>query len=178
MVVSSSSQRRWQTAVISDILSWLQAFSIYTAILVSADATTKKETAGLAAHNYILNDTTLEGSQRPSLAQIQPELPWVGSSKRYLLVGEIIFFLYGRCLAHNSWVHAILPTLRARALREEPLQRFVTTGMMEYTVTALLATFITVAAGVGKPIRPQCVLKHHNMPREGCDILTMLHFYS
>ena len=42
MVVSSSSQRRWQTAVISHILPWLQAFSIYTAILVSVDATTKE----------------------------------------------------------------------------------------------------------------------------------------
>ena len=54
MVVSSSSQRCWQTAIISDILSWLQAFSIYTAILVSADATTKEEAAGLAAHTYLI----------------------------------------------------------------------------------------------------------------------------
>ena len=36
MVVSSSSQRCRQAAVISDILSWLQALSIYTAILVSS----------------------------------------------------------------------------------------------------------------------------------------------
>ena len=53
MVVSSSYQRR-RPAVISDILSWLQAFSIYTAILVSADTTTKEEAAGLAAHTYLI----------------------------------------------------------------------------------------------------------------------------
>ena len=54
MVVSSSSQQHRQTVVISDILSWLQTFSIYTAILVSADATTKDEAAGLAAHTYLI----------------------------------------------------------------------------------------------------------------------------
>ena len=54
MVVSSYSQRRRQTAVISDILSWLRAFSIYTVILVTVDATTKEEAAGLAAHTYLI----------------------------------------------------------------------------------------------------------------------------
>ena len=54
MVVSSSSQRRQQSIVIQDILSWLQAFSIHTAILVSSDSTTKEEAAGLAAHNYLI----------------------------------------------------------------------------------------------------------------------------
>ena len=39
--------------MISDILSWLQAFSIYTAILVSADTTTKEEAAGLAAYKNL-----------------------------------------------------------------------------------------------------------------------------
>ena len=77
---------------------------------------------------------------------------------------------------HTNSVHTNLPTLQAiaRLLREEPLQRSVTAGTMEYTVTTPLATFITVAAGVGKTTRPQCVPEHQSVPREGCDMLTML----
>ena len=53
-VVSSNSQRRRQAKAISDILTWLQAFSIFTAVLVSSDSTTKEEAAGLAAHSYLI----------------------------------------------------------------------------------------------------------------------------
>ena len=45
---------------------------------------------------------------------------------------------------------------------------------MEYTVTAPLTTLVTIAAGVGKTTRPQCVPEHQSVRREGCDILTML----
>ena len=45
---------------------------------------------------------------------------------------------------------------------------------MEYTVTAPLVAFVTVAAGVGKTTRPQYVHEHQSVPREGCDMLTML----
>ena len=53
-VASSNSQRRRQANAISDVLTWLQAFSIFTAILVSSDSTTKEEAAGLAAHSYLI----------------------------------------------------------------------------------------------------------------------------
>ena len=46
------------------ILSWLQPFSILTAILVSSEGTTKEEAAGLAAHAYlIIQLRDLSGSQ-------------------------------------------------------------------------------------------------------------------
>ena len=53
-VVSSNSQRRRQAKAISDILTWLQALSIFTAVLVSSDSTTTEEAAGLAAHSYLI----------------------------------------------------------------------------------------------------------------------------
>ena len=43
-----------KSRAITDILSWLQAFSILTAILVSFESITKEEAAGLAAHAYLI----------------------------------------------------------------------------------------------------------------------------
>ena len=43
-----------KSRAITDILSWLQVFSILTAILVSAESTTKEEAGGLTAHAYLI----------------------------------------------------------------------------------------------------------------------------
>ena len=143
MVVTSSfhDQRHRQTAVISDILSWLQALSIYTAILVSPDTTTK----------------------------VWSELPWVGSSKRHSKVGEMNFSIYGRCLTAKQ-LSTILPVLWAKAWSERPLPRCVPGGMMGSTMTAPLAAFITTVVFVGEATRPEDVPKHQSMPK-GSDML-------
>ena len=101
MVISSSSQRRRQAAVISDILSWLQAFSIYTAILVSSETTTKEEAAGLAAHTYLILQLSkdLKGSQWLKYDQSYRE--WA-AAKGIRKWGEINFSIYGRCLASQQ----------------------------------------------------------------------------
>ena len=54
MVVSSNSQKCRQAKAISDTLTWLQAFSIFTAVLMSSDFITKEEAADLAAHSYLI----------------------------------------------------------------------------------------------------------------------------
>ena len=51
-VTSAGTPRR--SCTISDIMTWLQAFSIPTAILVSSESTTREEAAGLTAHSYLI----------------------------------------------------------------------------------------------------------------------------
>ena len=43
-----------KSCTITDILTWLQAFSILTAILVSSENTTKEEASGRTAHSYLI----------------------------------------------------------------------------------------------------------------------------
>ena len=50
-VTSASTPR---SCTISNILTWLQAFSFLTAILVSSENTTMEKPAGLAAHYYLI----------------------------------------------------------------------------------------------------------------------------
>lgn len=50
--------------LISDILTWVQAFSVFTAILVSSESTSKDEAVGLAAHaHFIQLSKDLGGAQ-------------------------------------------------------------------------------------------------------------------
>ena len=62
-VTSAGTPKRSRT--ITDILTWLQAFNILSAILVSSEDTTKEEAAGLAAHSYLIIQLSsdLSGSQ-------------------------------------------------------------------------------------------------------------------
>ena len=39
---------------ISDIFSWIKAYSRYMAVLLSSDTTTKEEATGLAAHLHLI----------------------------------------------------------------------------------------------------------------------------
>jgi len=49
-----SDRPQHKVKIISDILTWVQAFSIFMAILVSADSTSKDEAAGLVAHTHLI----------------------------------------------------------------------------------------------------------------------------
>ena len=52
LIVNSPGHRPKKQKVILDIHSWTQAYSAYAATLVSAEETTKLESAGLLAHMY------------------------------------------------------------------------------------------------------------------------------
>ena len=52
--MTEGTQASRQAKPINDILTWLHAFSIYMAALVSADTTSKEEAAGLAAHLHLI----------------------------------------------------------------------------------------------------------------------------
>ena len=98
-VVSSNSQRRRQANAISDVLTWLQAF---TAILVSSDSTTKEEAAGLAAHSYLIIQLSKDLSGLQWLKYDQSYREWA-AAKGIRKWGEMNFSIYGRCLASQQF---------------------------------------------------------------------------
>ena len=122
MVVSSSSQQCRQTAVISDILSWLQAFSIHTAILVSADATTKEEAAGLAAHSYLIIELSKDLKCLQWLKYDQSYREWA-AAKDICKWGEMNFSLYGRCLASQQLSTYYPPNTMGKSLKKRIIMK-------------------------------------------------------
>ena len=56
---------RSSNRVIADTFTWLQAYNIFTAILLSAEDTTEEEAAGLVAHSYLILQMSkdFQGSQ-------------------------------------------------------------------------------------------------------------------
>ena len=91
-------QKPQSSRVITDILTWLQAFSVFSAILLSSEDTTKEEAAGLAAHCYLILQMSrdLKGSQWCQYDQSFRE--WA-AAKHIRKWGELNFTIYGRCLA-------------------------------------------------------------------------------
>lgn len=65
LVAMRTDQRSCSSKSIPGIFQWLQAFSVFSAVLLSFDDTTKYEAAGLAAHTYIIIQMSkdLQGSQ-------------------------------------------------------------------------------------------------------------------
>ena len=96
-VVNATSQRRCQKNI-SDILTWLQAFAIFTAILVSSDATTKEEAAGLVAHSVLIMQLSKDLSGPQWLKFDQGYCEWA-AAKGIRKWGEMNFSIYGCCLA-------------------------------------------------------------------------------
>ena len=54
VLVESATRSQRKATGITDILSWLQAFSRFMAVLLSSNLTTKEEAAGLAAHQHLI----------------------------------------------------------------------------------------------------------------------------
>ena len=100
-VVSSTSQKRRQAKAISDIVSWLQVFSIFTAILVSSETTLKEEAAGLAAHIYLIIQLSKDLNGLQWLKYNQSYREWA-AAKGIRKWGELNFSIYGRCLASQQ----------------------------------------------------------------------------
>lgn len=89
------SQRK--ATAINDILSWVQAFSRFMAVLLAADSTTKEEAAGLAAHQHLILQLfkDLGGTQ---WAKYDWEFREWASAKNVRIWGDINMSIYGRCL--------------------------------------------------------------------------------
>lgn len=89
------SQRR--ATAINDITSWVQAFSRFMAVLLSAGATTKEEAAGLAAHQHLILQLAkdLGGKQ---WAKYDWEFREWAAAKNIRVWGDLNMAIYGRCL--------------------------------------------------------------------------------
>lgn len=54
VLVQSMDQLKKRRRQITDIASWIQAFSVYVAALATAESTSKEELAGLMAHVHVI----------------------------------------------------------------------------------------------------------------------------
>ena len=82
---------------ITDIISWIQAYSRYMAVLMSCETTTKEEATGLVAHLHLIIQLSLDlGSQWQKYDRDFREWAAAKSLRRW---GKLNFPIYGRCLA-------------------------------------------------------------------------------
>ena len=86
---------------VSDIFTWMQAYSILMAALTSDKTTTKDESVGLVAHQYIILQMAKELGPTQALKYDQEFREWA-AAKDIKKWGELNFPIYGRCLASSS----------------------------------------------------------------------------
>lgn len=98
ILVQSLDQMRRKRKQISDIESWLQAFSMYAAALAAEPSTTKEESTGLFAHMYLITQ----------IAKDLGGLTWYKYDREFReraaatntrVWGTLNLSIYGRCLA-------------------------------------------------------------------------------
>ena len=98
-VLSISDQKpRSSNRVIADIFTWLQAYNIFTAILLSAEDTTKEEAADLVVHSYLILQMSKDLQGLQWLQYNQTFREWA-AEKGICKWGELNFSIYGCCLA-------------------------------------------------------------------------------
>ena len=86
---------------IRDLTSWLQAYSRFMTVLLSAPATTKEEAAGLVAHQHLVIQLAQDLGGRQWLVYDQEFREWA-AAKFIKVWGELNLSIYGRCLSHPS----------------------------------------------------------------------------
>ena len=96
MEVAQRGQRR--QSAISNIWPWLQAYSRYMAVMLSAETTSKEEAAGLAAHMHLILQLSRDLGGIQWLRYDQEFREWAAAKgvKRW---GELNLAIYGRCLS-------------------------------------------------------------------------------
>ena len=101
---------------ITDLTSWLQTFTIYMEAMASADATSKKEMAGLLAHSFLITQLSknLQGIQ------------WLQYDKEFR-----VWAIYGRCLTVcNASQPSNYTDERLRGLLTERSKKHVSNGAL------------------------------------------------
>ena len=86
---------------VSDIFTWIQAYSILMVALTSDKITNKDESVGLVAHQHIILQMAKELSPMQALKYDQEFHEWA-AAKDIKKWGELNFPIYGRCLASSS----------------------------------------------------------------------------
>ena len=110
-------QRPRSSKTITDIFTWLRAFSVFMAVLLSSEDTTKEEAAGLAAHCYLILQMSkdLQGAQ---WAQYDQDFREWAAAKGIRQWGELNFTIYGRCLATQQPCHTELTSTGSKQKRK------------------------------------------------------------
>ena len=89
--------QRKKKSQISDIFSWVRAYSRYMAVLLSSETTTKEEASGLAAHLHLILQLSQDlGSQWMKYDKDFREWAAAKSLRKW---GDLNFPIYGQCLA-------------------------------------------------------------------------------
>ena len=98
LVSSSDRPQQRKKKCISDIHSWVQAFTIYAAALSAAESTTREETVGLFAHMSTILQLArdLGGNQWIQYDKVYRE--WA-AAKEIKVWGELNLSIFGHCLA-------------------------------------------------------------------------------
>ena len=93
------------------------AFSVFMAVLLSSEDTTKEEAAGLAAHCYLILQMSkdLQGAQ---WAQYDQDFREWAAAKGIRQWGELNFTIYGRCLATQQPCHTELTSTGSKQKRK------------------------------------------------------------
>ena len=96
MEVAQRGQQR-QSAIIN-IWSWLQAYSRFMTVMLSVEATSKEEAAGLAAHMHLIQQLSRDLGGTQWLRYDQEFREWAAAKgvKRW---GDLNLAIYGRCLS-------------------------------------------------------------------------------
>ena len=97
ILVQSVDQVRKKSKRIGDIATWSQAYAILVAVLVSAEATTKEEAAGLLAHMQVVIQLCKDLGSLKWLQYHQQYPEWAAASGKRVWV-EVNLSIYGRCL--------------------------------------------------------------------------------
>lgn len=82
---------------ITDIITWIQAYSRYMAVLLSCDTTTKEEATGLVAHLHLV--LQLSQDLGPQWLKYDRDFREWAAAKSLRKWGDLNFPIYGQCLA-------------------------------------------------------------------------------
>lgn len=91
------SRAQGKLPVISNIMTWLTAFSRFMAVVLSTEATLKEEAAGLAAHQHVILQLYNDLGGNRWLKYDTEYREWA-AAKGIRVWGELNLAIYGRCL--------------------------------------------------------------------------------
>ena len=98
LLVTPSDHQPRKKRTISDIHSWVQAFTIYAAVLAGADSTSKEETVGLFAHMSTILQLARDLGGNQWIQYDKGYREWA-AAKEIRLWGELNLSIFGHCLA-------------------------------------------------------------------------------
>ena len=118
LVVDPQSQFNRRKKQITDLPTWIQAFSIYAAGLAAASSTTKEQVMGLMAHMFLMVQLSRDLGGNLWLQYDKDFQEWA-AAKNLKVWGELNLSIYGRCLAiHQRPLPAPRPDISKRSSKK------------------------------------------------------------